>query len=124
MGRTSSGLYIAIAGTCVCQSRGSVEDREHTFEERDHGDEPCILGVAMPFRDDDGIFRVRGCVVWASVKRDDFGEIAIKVREVLYGRNIRIINGGRSVMQRRVDKEKLTLTIFPFMDRVASRKRR
>jgi hypothetical protein len=61
-----------------------------TFQERDHGDEPYVLGVAVPFRDKDSIFRVRGRVVWAGVERDDFGKITIKVGKILHGRDVRM----------------------------------
>jgi hypothetical protein len=80
-------LYIAIAAGCNRYSQihdiGYERRKKSTFEEGDHGYETRVLGVAFPFREDDGVLRVRGCVIWAGVEGYDFREVAVKVWEIL-----------------------------------------
>ena len=43
-----------------------------TFKEGYHGDESSIIGIAFPFRENDGVFGLKLNVVRHSIQHDDF----------------------------------------------------
>ena len=50
-----------------------------TFEEGDHGDEGLVPRVAVPLREDDRVFGLRGRVLGVAVQQDHLGQVAVEV---------------------------------------------
>jgi hypothetical protein len=54
-----------------------------TFEERNHIDQTLVAGSAIPFRNDDRVFRLKRRVIRVGVEQNDLGEVSVQVRQIL-----------------------------------------
>jgi len=89
MGRTSGGAKMPIADRKQgCRQQGGrfvfyIPDEVLTFKEWDHVDQTLVTGSAIPFRNDDRVFRLKRRVIRIGVKQNDLGEVSVQVRQIL-----------------------------------------